>query len=209
MRNGRAGAGAASVGLKPLPHAIHAPPLRPFALWTNAMNATALLAAAADRPAFRIRDPADSRLAQDLRRRARAPTCRWRCAKSCSRRRRPCSAAKRIRRSPSTILPVPTPIRTRASICAAACRRCARSGSRSAATPNCCRSSVPNSAAAAKPTRAWTRCASRRARCRAWPRPAPTSPRCTTRARASSPRKWNTSPSARTSAWTRCAMRCC
>ena len=45
------------------------------------------------------------------------------------------------------------------------------------------------------------------ARCRAWPGPAPTSPRCTTRAAASSRRRWNTSRSARTSAWTRSAMR--
>ena len=50
--------------------------------------------------------------------------------------RRPCSAARQTRRSPSTTPPGRTPIRLRRSTSARACRRCARSGSPSAATPN-------------------------------------------------------------------------
>ena len=84
----------------------------------------------------------------------------------------------------------------------AAWRRCARSGSPSAATPKLLAGLSSEFGRSAR--------ARSEARRGALPRPpaaapraspAPTSPRCTTRAAASSRRRWSSSPSARTSAW--------
>ena len=163
--------------------------------------------AAADRAAVRIRDPADPRLAQDLRRGLAPRPARADARDRADPTRRRCSAARPTRRSPSTTPPARTPIRTRASTCAPACRRCARAGSTSAATPSCCRGlSSDFGRGREHDAEARRACASRqRAAAARAPRPAPTSPRCTTRAAASSRRRWNTSPSARTSASRRSA----
>ncbi len=79
-----------------------------------------------------------------------------------------------------------------------ACPRCASAWIRSATTPSSSPAPAPSTAAPARATRSSPTCASSTSARRAAPRPAPTCRRCTTPARASSPRRWNTSPSART-----------
>ena len=140
--------------------------------------------------------------------RARAPTCACRCARSRSRRRRRCSAARTMRRSASTTPPARTPIRMRGIDLAAGLAPLRarwieeRSDTELLAAPEFRIRPRPRTRRA--PGR---RALPQPARCRAAPRPAPTCRRCTTRGAASSPRRWNSSPSARTSASTRSATR--
>jgi len=84
--------------------------------------------------------------------RARAPTCAYRCERSHSRIRPRRSVRRRIRRSSSTILPVPTRIRKRRSTSAAACRHCGRNGSPSVTTPSHSKARPRRTAAQHRPT---------------------------------------------------------
>ncbi len=107
----------------------------------------------------------------------------------------------RIRRSTSTTPPARTPTRTSQIDIRSGLRRAAPAVDRRARRHR--RTAGPDlatTAARAWPTRSWPSCASTCTASRAAPRPARTSRRCTTRARASSRRKWNSSPSARTCA---------
>ena len=174
------------------------------------MNAVPSELHAAGRTAVGRRHPPDPRLAQDPRRRLapRHPRAdaRDRAGEDADDVRRRGQRAVRA----STTPPARTPIPTRASTSRAAWRRCARSGSPSAATPNCWPACRPSSAARARhdPKLDAVRFrAAPAAAPRAWP--APTSRRCTTRAAASSRRRWSSSPSARTSASRRSARRTC
>ena len=89
------------------------------------------------------------------------------------------------------------PTRPRASTCARASRRCARRGFPNAATPCNSTAPAPITAARASATRSSPACVSSTSASRGARSRARTCRRCTTRARAWSRRRWNTSPSAR------------
>ena len=111
------------------------------------------------------------------------------------------------RRSGSTTPPAPIPIRITSPISAAACRPCASAGSRRAAMsrPMPARDPKPEDDGLKPGEAAASRSSTAPAASRCGRSPAPRRPSSPMPAPASSRRRWNTSPSARTSAGRSCA----